>query len=85
MTSLIISNIPEELLQRLRKKAKQEQTTVQEQVILILNQNLRSAPNFLKALEGFYQKYPRVIESAKDEEDPFDGVRSQDSGREVER
>jgi hypothetical protein len=84
MVSLIISDIPEELLQRLRKKAKQEQTTIQEQVILILNQNLQASPNFIKALESFYEKYPRAKEITIEEEDPFDGVRSQDSGRDVE-
>ena len=84
MTSLMISDIPEELLQRLRKKAKQEQTTVQEQIIKILDQNLRASPNFLEGLERFYEKYPRSKEEPGEEEDPFANVRSQDPGREVE-
>jgi hypothetical protein len=83
MTSLLIADIPEELLQRLRKKAKEEQTSIQEQIINILDQSLQVSPNFIAALDKYYEKYPRSERLVNNEEDPFANIRSQDPGREV--
>jgi len=82
MSTLLLSEVPEELLQRLRKKAQLEHTSIQEQVIAILNQSLQSSPNFLEALDKYYEKYPRSYEQEQD--DPFADVRSKDVGRDVE-
>lgn len=83
MTTITISNMPEELLRTLQKKAIQEKTSLQEQIIQILDKNLKKSDGFAKALEDFYEEFPIEDNNESEERFDFDALRSKETGRDI--
>jgi hypothetical protein len=80
MASLTVNGVPDELMEQLRKLAEQEQRSLSQQVILLLEELLmQRRPGLVQVLSAFQDRYGP---SSLDDE-VFADLRSQDQGRNV--
>lgn len=82
MASLTLKQIPEDVMERLRRLAEQERRSLNQQAILLLEQALEERrPSFTEAYEAFLHKHGPSPFTDADVDAAFEGVRDQGLGR----
>lgn len=82
MTSLTLKGIPDDVMERLRERAKHERRSLNQQAIYLLEQALEAErPSFSDAYESFLQKHGPSPFTDAEVDAIFEGVRDQGTGR----
>ena len=80
MASLTIKGIPNELMDRLRKLAEKERRSLNQQVIVVLEQVLEERPTFSE----LYKAFKDTSGPSPFEGDELEGLRSPYTGRRID-
>lgn len=82
MPNLTLKQVPVELVEQLRVDAARQRRSLNQQAIYVLEQAYRSrSESFSSALDGFFRS---AGPPPGDTAEAFDGLRSHDSGRDVD-
>ena len=81
MASLILDNIPDDLLKRLKERAESESVSPEEEALRLLREALEEKPSFVEALEAFRAAHEDEFED--EDAELFEGLRDPAQGREV--